>query len=130
MPEGFHPVSWSSTITLGGPNGTAMHTRSVHPWRHDHTFGQNKKRPGCQPWSRLPRHKICPAHSYHMQCYLDRGFLSQQPEVETMEGPLEISFRYVDRTDELETLVRSKIEKLERVCDYMMSARVTIERHP
>jgi cold shock CspA family protein len=60
---------------------------------------------------------------------MDRASFSQQPEVDIMQGPLELSFRDVDRTDELEALVRSKIEKLERVCNYLMSARVTLERH-
>jgi len=44
-----------------------------------------------------------------------------------MQVPLELSFRNVHRTDELEELIRRKVTKLERLCDYIISCRVAVE---
>jgi ribosome-associated translation inhibitor RaiA len=45
-----------------------------------------------------------------------------------MQIPLEISYRDVRKTDNIENLIREKVNKLERVCDYMTSCRVAIEK--
>ncbi len=45
-----------------------------------------------------------------------------------MQIPLEISYRDVNKTPELDSLVREKIDKLEKICDYMTSGRVAIEK--
>jgi cold shock CspA family protein len=45
-----------------------------------------------------------------------------------MQIPVEISYREVRKTPYLENLIRSKIKKLERVCDYMTSCRVAVEK--
>ncbi|MFW6296069.1 MAG: HPF/RaiA family ribosome-associated protein [Halothece sp.] len=50
-----------------------------------------------------------------------------------MKVPTEITYRYVEKTDAIDTLVREKIEKLEQFCNYMSSCRVAIEKahdHP
>lgn len=44
-----------------------------------------------------------------------------------MNLPLEISFRDVAKTPELEDLIREKAAKLEDVCDHISSCRVAIE---
>jgi cold shock CspA family protein len=44
-----------------------------------------------------------------------------------MNVPLEISYRDVEKTDELESLIREKTAKLEDVCDYISSVRVAVE---
>ena len=45
-----------------------------------------------------------------------------------MKIPPEISYRYVEKTDAIENLVRGQIAKLERFCNYMNSCRVAIEK--
>jgi cold shock CspA family protein/ribosome-associated translation inhibitor RaiA len=45
-----------------------------------------------------------------------------------MQIPLEISYRDVNKTDELEKLIREKVNKLEKVCDYITSCRVAVEK--
>ncbi len=45
-----------------------------------------------------------------------------------MQVPPEISFRNIEQTEEAEKLIRDKLDKLERVCDYIISARVAVER--
>ena len=45
-----------------------------------------------------------------------------------MQMPLEISYRDVEKTDHIESLVRQKVAKLEQICDYMISCRVAIEQ--
>ncbi|MGJ3247365.1 MAG: HPF/RaiA family ribosome-associated protein [Elainellaceae cyanobacterium] len=50
-----------------------------------------------------------------------------------MNVPLEISYRHVDKTEALESLIREKVEKLESVCDHISSCRIAIEKphdHP
>ncbi len=44
-----------------------------------------------------------------------------------MNVPLEISFRDIEKTAELEELIREKAAKLERVCDHISSCRVAVE---
>lgn len=45
-----------------------------------------------------------------------------------MQIPLEISYRDIRKTDNIENLIREKVNKLERVCDSMTSCRVVIEK--
>jgi cold shock CspA family protein len=45
-----------------------------------------------------------------------------------MQVPLEIAFRGVERTDSIDELIRKKVAKLERICSYMISCRVAVER--
>ncbi|HHP7243160.1 MAG TPA: HPF/RaiA family ribosome-associated protein [Elainellaceae cyanobacterium] len=50
-----------------------------------------------------------------------------------MNVPLEISYRHVDKTEALESLIREKVDKLEDVCDHISSCRIAIEKpheHP
>lgn len=44
-----------------------------------------------------------------------------------MKLPLEILFRNVTRTDELEERIRNKAAKLDRVCDRITGCRVVVE---
>ncbi|MFW6236957.1 MAG: HPF/RaiA family ribosome-associated protein [Desulfosudaceae bacterium] len=44
-----------------------------------------------------------------------------------MEVPLEISFRGVEKTEHLETLINEKAARMERVCPHMVSCRVAVE---
>ena len=46
-----------------------------------------------------------------------------------MEGPLEISFRGMEKTGEYESLIEEKVTKLRKVCDYLVSCRVAVEKH-
>lgn len=45
-----------------------------------------------------------------------------------MEVPLELAFKDVPKTDGTEELIREKVAKLERICDYMISCRIIIEK--
>jgi cold shock CspA family protein/ribosome-associated translation inhibitor RaiA len=45
-----------------------------------------------------------------------------------MQGPVEITFKDIKKTSELEDLINQKIAKLERICNYMISCRVIVER--
>jgi len=45
-----------------------------------------------------------------------------------MQVPLEISYRDVQKTDAVEDLIYEEADKLERVCDYIMSCRVAVEQ--
>jgi cold shock CspA family protein len=45
-----------------------------------------------------------------------------------MQKPLELSFRNVAKSDAIEDLVRQKVDKLERLCRYITSCRVTIDQ--
>lgn len=42
--------------------------------------------------------------------------------------PLEVSFRGVERTHAIERLIDEQAEKLEHVCDHIISIRVTVEK--
>lgn len=45
-----------------------------------------------------------------------------------MQIPLEISFRDVQKTEDIDSLIREKAKKLEKVCDHITGCRVAIER--
>jgi cold shock CspA family protein len=45
-----------------------------------------------------------------------------------MRVPLEIAFKGIEHTDEIDTLIREGTEKLERVCHYLTSCRVAVEK--
>jgi cold shock CspA family protein len=45
-----------------------------------------------------------------------------------MQVPPEITFRNVVKTDTTEALIRENIDKLEKVCDHIMSCRVAVEK--
>lgn len=45
-----------------------------------------------------------------------------------MQGPVQISFKDVIKTPGLEVLIHRKINKLEKICDHIISCRLTIER--
>lgn len=45
-----------------------------------------------------------------------------------MEVPLAISFRDVEKTDDIEELIRAKAAKLEKICDHIISCRVAVEK--
>lgn len=45
-----------------------------------------------------------------------------------MYVPLEISVKDIEKSPQLEELIRAKTEKLERVCDHLSSCRVSIEK--
>ncbi|MEC4894464.1 MAG: HPF/RaiA family ribosome-associated protein [Oscillatoria sp. PMC 1051.18] len=50
-----------------------------------------------------------------------------------MKIPLEISYRGVEKSEAIESLIRQKASKLEQVCNYMNSCRVIVEKiheHP
>jgi ribosome-associated translation inhibitor RaiA len=44
-----------------------------------------------------------------------------------MQIPLEITYRGVEKTAAIEALIRRKVDKLERLCNYIISIRVTVE---
>ncbi|MDP2730537.1 MAG: HPF/RaiA family ribosome-associated protein [Dehalococcoidales bacterium] len=45
-----------------------------------------------------------------------------------MQVPLEVSYRNVEKTGDIESLLRRRVSKLEQICDYMISCRVAIEQ--
>lgn len=45
-----------------------------------------------------------------------------------MKIPLEISFRNVDKTDDIENLIREKAAKLDKICHYLTSCHIAVER--
>jgi len=45
-----------------------------------------------------------------------------------MQVPLEITFRGVEKTAALDTLIRNKVDKLEEACDHIMSCQVAVEK--
>jgi cold shock CspA family protein len=45
-----------------------------------------------------------------------------------MQIPIEISFRGVERTAALETLIHEQAAKLEQVCDHLTSVRISVEK--
>jgi cold shock CspA family protein len=42
--------------------------------------------------------------------------------------PLEIAFKGIEHTDEIDALIREEADKLERACHYMSSCRVIVEK--
>ncbi|MBD3401425.1 HPF/RaiA family ribosome-associated protein [candidate division GN15 bacterium] len=47
---------------------------------------------------------------------------------DSMQVPLELSFRDVAKSPDIEALIHEKVGKLEQVCDYITSCRVSVER--
>lgn len=45
-----------------------------------------------------------------------------------MQVPLEVSFRNVKKTEDLDSLILEKTEKLENVCSHMTSCRIAVEK--
>lgn len=45
-----------------------------------------------------------------------------------MQVPLEITYRNVDKTDNLDNLIREKAAKLENYCNYITSCRIAVEK--
>ena len=45
-----------------------------------------------------------------------------------MQGTVEITFKDINKTPEYEQVIREKIDKLEKFCNYMISCRVIVER--
>jgi cold shock CspA family protein len=45
-----------------------------------------------------------------------------------MKLPLEISFRGIRKTDDMEEFIREKAAKLDRICDNLMSCRVAVDQ--
>ena len=45
-----------------------------------------------------------------------------------MQVPLEISYRDVEKSETIDSLIREKAAKLEQVCDYITSCRIAVER--
>ncbi len=45
-----------------------------------------------------------------------------------MRVPLEIAFKGIGHTDEIDALIREEADKLERVCHYLISCRVIVEK--
>jgi cold shock CspA family protein len=45
-----------------------------------------------------------------------------------MQVPPEITYRNVEKREDIEELIQRKISKLEQVCDYIVSCRVAVER--
>jgi ribosome-associated translation inhibitor RaiA len=54
------------------------------------------------------------------------GELHQQKD-SNMQIPLEMTFRGLEGTDDIENLIRAKAEELKKICDAIISCRVTIE---
>ncbi len=45
-----------------------------------------------------------------------------------MYVPLEMSFKNVEKTPQLEDLINKKTEKLEKICDHISSCRISVEK--
>lgn len=45
-----------------------------------------------------------------------------------MQVPLQIDYRDVEKSDHIESMIREKVASLEKVCDYMVSCRIAVER--
>jgi cold shock CspA family protein len=45
-----------------------------------------------------------------------------------MQIPLEIAYRGIEKSDEIEALIREKTEKLEKICGYISSCRIAVEK--
>lgn len=45
-----------------------------------------------------------------------------------MQVPLEITYRGVEKTAALDSLIRNKVDKLEEACDHIMSCRIAVEK--
>jgi ribosomal subunit interface protein len=45
-----------------------------------------------------------------------------------MKVPLEVTYRGVEKTGAIDTLIHEKVAKLERVCDYINSCQIAVEK--
>jgi len=45
-----------------------------------------------------------------------------------VEGPVELTFKNVRKTPEIEDFINKKVGKLEKVCNHMISCRIAVER--
>jgi cold shock CspA family protein/ribosome-associated translation inhibitor RaiA len=45
-----------------------------------------------------------------------------------MNVPLELRYHNIEKSDDLESLIQRRVSKLERVCDYLSSCRVSVEK--
>lgn len=45
-----------------------------------------------------------------------------------MQVALEITYRDVDKSDAIETLIHEKVAKLERLCDYISNCQIAVEK--
>ncbi len=45
-----------------------------------------------------------------------------------MQIPVEISYREVNKNDYIDNIIREKVKKLEKICDYMTSCRIAVEK--
>ena len=45
-----------------------------------------------------------------------------------MKVPLELAYRNVDKTDAIDTLVHEQVAKLEKVCNYISSCHIAVEK--
>jgi cold shock CspA family protein/ribosome-associated translation inhibitor RaiA len=45
-----------------------------------------------------------------------------------MQGPIELSFKGIQKTKDVEDLIYEKVAKLEQICDHMISCRITVEK--
>jgi cold shock CspA family protein len=45
-----------------------------------------------------------------------------------MQIPLEIAYRGIEKSDDIEALIREKTQKLEKICSYISSCRIAIEK--
>ncbi len=45
-----------------------------------------------------------------------------------MRVPLEIAFKGIEHTDEIDTLIREEADKVQRVCHYLIRCRVIVEK--
>ncbi len=45
-----------------------------------------------------------------------------------MQIPFDLTFRNVERTEPIESMIRDKVAKLEKICNYMILCKVAVER--
>lgn len=45
-----------------------------------------------------------------------------------MKAGLEVTYRDVDKSDAIETLIQEKLDKLERLCNYITSCQIAVEK--
>jgi ribosomal subunit interface protein len=45
-----------------------------------------------------------------------------------MEVPLQLSFKDVPKSESIEALIHEKVSKLEKICDYIISCRIIVEK--
>lgn len=45
-----------------------------------------------------------------------------------MNLPLELTFRGVEKTEDMENLMREKVDKLQKVCGYINGCRIVVEK--